>query len=295
MGTGSPPLTSPPPKPQAKALDCPGCGAAITLRSLGQAVNVICESCHSILDAKDPNLKILQTFQAATGIDHPMIPLGKRGKIRGVDYEVIGFQRRSINVEGVTYAWHEYLLFNPYKGYRYLSEYQGHWNDIAVCKELPTINSNVIGPATANYLGEDYRHFQTADANTGFVLGEFPWQVRVGEHATVTDYVKPPRVLSSEKTSDEVSWSIGEYMEGGDVWKAFQLPGSAPEAIGVYENQPSPVSANVKPVWAVFALLSILLLFVMAAFDLTAKKEPVFHGSYELNPGEPKGEASFVT
>jgi hypothetical protein len=212
-----------------------------------------------------------------------------------VDYEVIGFQRRGINVEGVSYAWHEYLLFNPYKGYRYLSEYQGHWNDIAVCKELPTINSSVVGPSTASYLGEVYRHFQTADANTGFVLGEFPWQVRVGEHATVTDYVNPPRVLSSEKTSGEVSWSIGEYMQGADVWKAFQLPGSAPEAIGVYENQPSPIAGNLKTVWAAFALLSILLLFIMAGFDLTAKKESVFHGSYELNAGEPKGEASFVT
>jgi Domain of unknown function (DUF4178) len=294
MGSGSPPLTGPP-KPQARALNCPSCGAAITLRSLGQAVNVICESCHSVLDAKDPNLKILQTFQAATALDHPYIPLGTRGKIRGTDYEVIGFQRRSIKVEGINYSWHEYLLFNPYKGYRYFTEYQGHWNDTAVCKELPTVERSITASATANYLGEVYRHFQTADANTSFVLGEFPWQVRVGEHATVTDYVCPPRVLSSEKTSEEVSWSIGEYMEGADVWKAFTLPGSPPETIGVYENQPSPVGQNVKTVWAAFALFALLLLSMMAGFDLFAKKESVFHGSYRLSPGEPKGEASFVT
>src|SRR5215472_13179111 len=297
MSAGTPPLSGTPPKPQVRALNCPQCGAAVTLRTFGQAETVVCYSCRCILDAKDPNLAILQQFEIKTSDVRPLIPLGTRGKLRGTDYEVIGFQRRHSTVEGITYPWHEYVLFNPYKGFRYLSEYNGHWNDISICKELPMVGGGMLSGSSGepNYLGEVYKHFQTADANTGFVLGEFPWQVRVGEHATVTDYVNPPRVLSSEKTSGEVSWSIGEYMEGADVWKAFQLPGSAPEAIGVYENQPSPVAGNLKSVWTAFALLSILLLFVMAGFDLMAKKEQVFHGSYELNSGEPKGEASFVT
>ena len=296
MSAGMPPL-QPPAKPQVKALNCPGCGAAITLRSLQQAVTVVCESCHSILDAKDPNLQILQKFEAIVGESRPLIPLGTRGKIRGVDYEVIGFQRRSIKVEEVRYDWHEYLLFNPYKGFRYLTEYQGHWNDVSVCKTLPIIDHNMLGSSslTANYLGEIYKHFQTADANTNFVLGEFPWQVRVGEHAQVTDYVHPPRVLSSEKVDNEVSWSIGEYMYGQDVWKAFNLAGSPPVAVGVYENQPSPVSTNVRDVWITFAIFTVFLLALMTIFDMTARKEPVFHADYQLEQRGPQGETSFVT
>ncbi len=289
MSTGTPPLSNPP-KPQVKALNCPQCGAAIVLRSLGNAETVVCASCHSILDAKDPNLQILQRFQVITGEVPPLIPLGTRGKIRGTDYDVIGFQRRSITVEGIRYDWHEYVLFNPYKPTRYLTEYQGHWNDISVCKELP-----IIKFSTANYLGEIYKHFQTADADTNYVLGEFPWQVRVGEHAALTDYVKPPRVLSSEKSANEVTWSIGEYMYGADIWKAFNLPGHAPEAVGVYENQPSPVSQNVKGIWSAFLAFAILLLVLLAGFDLASSKTTAFDSSYRLNAGEPKGEASFVT
>ena len=289
MSAGTPPLSGPP-KPQAKALNCPQCGAAITLRALGHAETVVCESCHSILDARDPNLQILQKFQVITGEVPPLIPLGARGKLRGTDYEVIGFQRRSITVEGIRYDWHEYVLFNPYKPTRYLTEYNGHWNDIGVCKELP-----VIQLSTANYLGEIYKHFQTSDANTNYVLGEFPWQVRVGEHATVTDYVKPPRVLSSEKSANEVTWSLGEYMYGADIWKSFNLPGHPPEAIGVYENQPSPVSENVKGIWSAFLAFALLLLVLMAGFDFASHKSVVFNSSYHLNSGEPKGEASFVT
>ncbi|MFI5095930.1 MAG: DUF4178 domain-containing protein [Candidatus Acidiferrales bacterium] len=289
MSTGTPPLSNPP-KPQVKALNCPQCGAAIVLRSMGNAETVVCGSCHSILDAKDPNLQILQKFQVITGEVPPLIPLGTRGKIRGTDYDVIGFQRRSITVEGIRYDWHEYVLFNPYKPTRYLTEYQGHWNDISVCKELP-----IIKFSTANYLGEIYKHFQTADADTNYVLGEFPWQVRVGEHAALTDYVKPPRVLSSEKSANEVTWSIGEYMYGADIWKAFNLPGHAPEAVGVYENQPSPVSQNVKGIWSAFLAFAILLLVLLAGFDLASSKTTAFDSSYRLNAGEPKGEASFVT
>lgn len=289
MSTGTPPLSNPP-KPQVKALNCPQCGAAIVLRALGNAETVVCASCHSILDAKDPNLQILQKFQAITNEVPPLIPLGTRGKLRGTDYEVIGFQRRSITVEGIRYDWHEYVLFNPYKPIRYLSEYNGHWNDISVCKELPTVQF-----ASVSYLGETYKHFQSSDATTNFVLGEFPWQVRVGEHASISEYVKPPRVLASEKMANEVTWSLGEYMYGADIWKAFQLPGQAPQAIGVYENQPSPVNENVKGIWGAFLAFALLLLVLLAGFDLASSKSSVFNSSYTLNPGEPRGEASFVT
>jgi len=289
MSAHTPPLSGPP-NPQAKALNCPKCGAAIVLRSFGQAETVVCASCHCILDAKDPNLAILQQFEIKTSDIRPLIPLGTRGKLRDTDYEVIGFQRRSTQVDGITYNWHEYVLFNPYKGIRYLSEYNGHWNDISICKMLPMSEGT-----SANYLGEVYKHFQTCDASTDFVLGEFPWQVRVGEKAAVTDYVHPPRVLSSEKLDKEVTWSIGEYMYGREIWEAFKLHGAPPEAMGVYENQPSPVTTNVAGMWVAFAAFAMLLLALMAGFDVRAKKEPVLQQTFYYNRADAKGEASFVT
>src|SRR6266478_8240930 len=158
-------------KPQVQALNCPKCGAAITLRALGQAVSVVWESCHSILDAKDPKLQILQTFEQITSAERPLIPLGTRGKIRGTDYEVIGFERRTIKVDDIPYHWNEYVLFNPYKGFRYLTEYNGHWNDVSILKALPEVLP-YASPPKVKYLGETYRHFQTAKAGTTFVLGE---------------------------------------------------------------------------------------------------------------------------
>ena len=284
--------TTPPARPQVRALNCPHCGAALTLRSFNNAVTVVCQSCHSILDAKDPNLQILQQFKASVD-EKPLIPLGSRGKIRGTDYEVIGFQRRTIHVEGEPYSWHEYVLFNPYKGFRYLTEYNGHWNDVGILKALPETVPNA-SPPKVKYLGETYRHFQTAKAGTSFVLGEFPWQVRVGEAEVVTDYVSPPRVLSSEQTGHGITWSMGEYLSGKDIWRAFHLPGNPPEPVGVYENQPSPLSSDTMSIWVAFAGFALAIVVMMIAFDMTASKREIFNGYYKFDSNA-RGDASFVT
>ncbi|HET7840925.1 MAG TPA: DUF4178 domain-containing protein, partial [Terriglobia bacterium] len=223
-----------------------------------------------------------------------LIPLGARGKVRGTQYEIVGFQRRTIHVDGVAYSWREYLLFNPFKGFRYLSEYNGHWNDITVLKTLPVVL--ITSPPRAVYMGETYKHFQTSQAATTFVLGEFPWQIRVGEAADVTDYVSPPRMLSSERTGNEVTWSQGEYMSGSDVWKAFSLPGQPPVATGVFENQPSPLKASVAATWKAVGLLTMALLALMIVMAIVQRHDDVFAASYFYNTNHaPSEEQSFVT
>src|SRR5438105_7990545 len=97
--------------PKAQALTCPGCGAAMSLRTFANAVNVVCPSCGSILDATDPKLKILQEAAKKHHIN-PLIPLGTRGKWQGTVYEVVGVQRRAVTDEGIEYAWFEYVWFN---------------------------------------------------------------------------------------------------------------------------------------------------------------------------------------
>jgi hypothetical protein len=288
MSTNAPIM---PGTPQVKSLSCPNCGAGLQLRSMGNAVTVICNSCHSVLDARDPKLKVLQQFKVATGQDEPLIPLGSRGSLRGTQYEVIGFQRRTIEVEGIHYSWHEYVLFNPTKGFRYLSEYEGHWNDVGMLKGLPELSP---GGSSLTYLGETYQLFQTADAQTTFVLGEFPWQVRFGESVRVSDYVSPPRVISSEGTGNEVTWSLGEYYSGKDLWKSFGLEGEPPAPVGVYENQPSPMSLNVKSIWVVVGLSLVALLVLMVVFQAMSFNQMVYDKNFIFDTNS-KDEASFVT
>ena len=58
-----------------------------------------------------------------------------------------------------------------------------------------------------------------------------------GEIVSVADYIAPPRILSMERTPNETTWSLGEYVTGDRIWEMFQLPGKAPAAQGIFANQ----------------------------------------------------------
>ncbi len=277
---------------QAKGLNCPNCGAALTIRSGEHALSVVCVQCLAVLDAKDPNFQVLQTFAEKERV-RPLIPLGTRGKLHGDAYEVIGLQVRGILVDGMPYSWHEYLLYNPFQGFRYLTQYEGHWNDVKTVKAVPAAASKGGKPARA-LLGRTYVHFQTAEAETLFVMGEFPWQVRVGEKAKVEDYVAPPLMLSGETTAGETVWSLGEYTPGARVWEAFQLPGAPSRPVGPFANQPSPYKGKPGQMWALCGIL--LMMLATAAFLVAALtgREEVFRQSYTyLTP--PRVDTAFVT
>lgn len=264
-----------------RTLACPSCGAPVVLRAMAWAQTVGCASCGAVLDAADPSLRVLQEAARRRGPD-PLIPLGTRGHWRGAEVEVVGVREQEIAVDGVHYRWREYVLFNPYRGFRYLVEYDGHWTDVAVLRAVPAFTSTGPGRPAVRHGGEVYRHFQTATARTVRVLGEFPWEARVGDAVRAKDYVAPPRVLSAEEDGGEVTWSAGEYVDGDAVWRAFALPGRAPAARGVYATQPNP---HARAPWALFALFAALLLAALVARFATAADAPAFRGSYQFTPG----------
>jgi hypothetical protein len=278
--------------PKVKPLICPNCGGGIELRGFGQTVNAICGNCQTVLDTKTPSLAILQDFSKRLRVE-PLIPLGSRGKWHGTIFEVIGFQVREIEADGENYRWSEYLLYNPYQGYRYLSEYEGHWNDGKTLHALPELVST-MGRSVVRYQNQVHKHFQKSLARTVFVLGEFPWQVRVGDPVTVDDYVQPPMMLSSEATAGEVVWSLSEYVPGQTVWQAFGLKGRPSPVRGVFANQPSPYTGKVGSVWSTFAKLMLMLFVLMAVMALINRNEVAFDQQYSFDTHH-SGEASFVT
>jgi Domain of unknown function (DUF4178) len=277
-----------------RSVNCPNCGAATAVRTFGHAVNVVCQSCRSILDATNPGVTILQQYTDAVR-EEPLIPLGTRGKLLDIPCEVVGFQVRQIVVDEVAYQWREYLLFNPYHEFRYLTEYAGHWNVVSTINALPEGGPTPDGSSPRSYGRLKYRHFQTAVAKTTFVLGEFPWQVRVGDTTTGSDYVSPPLMLSAEVDADkEVTWSLGRYVRGDEIWTSLSLPGKPPRPVGIFANQPSPFQGKTSAMWRNAALLVALATLVWIAHLASARGKQAFAQNYVFD-SRTAPEASLVT
>jgi hypothetical protein len=278
--------------PAPAPIQCPSCGGNVELRGFGYARSAVCLQCLSIIDPTSPDLQILQKFDERNRV-RPLIPLGSRGKLHGTVWEAIGFQVRTVTVDGLDYSWHEYLLFNPYKGFRYLTQYDGHWNDVVGVRGLPAFVSS-SGRKAAAWGGRVYSHFQHGVAETTFVMGEFPWAVRVGERVEFDDFVAPPGLLSLEKNDQEITWSLGSYIDGRQIWQAFQLAGAPPTVRGVFANQPSPYAGKPSSAWRTFLLLMIAWAALLMYFSVTARNKEAFRQSFHYAQTDP-GEHSFVT
>ena len=250
------------------ALNCPTCGAALELQAAGQTMRALCGHCGSLLDTSHPQLKCIeQTIAAQPTL---IIPIGQRGRFDGVDYACIGFVRRK-DAEG--YSWQEYLLFNPFAGFRWLVTYDGHWSWITLLQEEPRIVDSL--PV---HDGQGYRLFASGSATVTEVWGEFYWAVRLGERTLLSDYIAPPNILSSEQYPEltEVTWSQGHYLEPEVVFSAFGLTEPPRERAGTYLNQPNPHAEKGRTLRWLLPVFGILWLLISLISAGTKANESAF-------------------
>lgn len=269
-------------KTRTKSFNCPSCGAPQQIRAQGSEA-LACGSCGAVIDVSNDNFRLLSEYRGKLIAHTPLLPLGSRGRLRGADYDVVGFMRRRASVDNEIYEWSEYLLYSEQENFRWLSEYQGHWNFIKPTTHTPAIASALTKPK-ARFLGREFMHFQTATATVSYVVGEFYWRVQVGESAEVMDFVAPPLMLSREETGKEISWSLGEYIEPDEIIAAFKPETALPRPVGVYANQPSPYSDAAKRYWKAFAMFAQLAMLIQIGFILGSQSSTVYQKRLDFSP-----------
>ncbi|TGK23881.1 DUF4178 domain-containing protein [Leptospira stimsonii] len=280
---------------EAKAIQCLGCGASLSQRSPDFSKSVACEYCGTVMDTSKDELKILSKFQEVIKDRIYLLP-GTKLTLKGKECEVLGVVKKSVHADGQIFPWTEYLLHFT-GGYYWLNETSGHWT---VFEPVPFIPRTVIGtyPPKKSFQKEEYRLFNSSNAGTDFAFGEFYYKIHAGDTAELADFIAPPKMLSSEKTQNELFWSIGEYVSTDELKKSIQGEVELPEPEGIGAAQPNPYTKLRKRNVRIAAWLSAIMLVVQIGFCLSSQDKEVFSKDYQYVRDQIPGgttDSSFVT
>lgn len=236
-----------------KSFSCPACGGIVEIRAAGHSISAVCTHCSSVIDTANDNFKIIKKeHEASRPTD---IPIGAKGILDSIKWEVIGYVEKK-DKSFMSY-WEEYLLFNPYFGFRFLVQSDGHWNLAAVIKRY----SPHAGSASEVELDrEKYSVYCRGQSVVEYVKGEFYWRVRRGDEDKYVDYIAPPRMLTVEKNREEVIETLAEYIEAEVVENAFGI--ELPKKSGIAPNQPAPFYGRLGKIWQVTAISIFVALLI---------------------------------
>jgi len=246
----------------AAGMGCPNCGGPLDLVAPDKAERVTCPNCDSLLDVNQGSLSYFKSLTPPANAPSFVAPIGAEGTFPGdVKFKIIGALVRSVTFDGIQYFWHEYLLYNPMVGFRWLVHSDNHWNFVEPVNpaEVEVKPGSTPGLTTVKYNGRNFKIFQDAPATVDYVKGEFYWDVEQGETVRAIDYVSAPLMLSQEITENEMNWSVGTYMTNEEVEKAFGISG-LPRPWGVAPNQP--FTGRFYYTWGALPLLGLLVLAV---------------------------------
>ena len=268
---------------EARVFRCPSCGSPMAARSK-EILAVGCASCGAVVDAADESYWILSKSLGMRDEKYsPRLPLGSKGRLEGKPVEVIGFLVKRCVVDGLAYNWSEYLLAAELGTYRWLTEYNGHWNVVDVLSKPPA--GGIIEVDSVRHGGQVFKHFSTTQAAEVIqVAGEFTWRVRRGETNRVVDYVAPPLMLSSESTGNDLTWSQGSYVEPQVIAEAFGLKADLPKPTAVFANQPNAWSETNRRIWSLFWKLALAAILVQAFFIFVSSGKLLLRQDFTFEP-----------
>ncbi|WP_028602180.1 DUF4178 domain-containing protein [Ottowia thiooxydans] len=242
---------------------CPHCGAPVQV-VLDTTKSITCSACNSIIDLSSGLGGELRHAEQDEPIK-TLIPLGTKGQLQGVQWQVVGFQHRMGQEPGddEQFGWDEYLLYNRKRGFSFLVDSSDGWSIVKPATGAPTMANR--NSQSATYLGTTYALQYSYEAETTYVAGEFYWPVSRGQKTFNRDFASANGLLSQEQTPTEVTWSVGSKISSDAVAKAFKLEDKA-ALLGREDVKPFSAAPQVS----LRAIIIILVLIVLVIIIMSS-------------------------
>lgn len=241
-----------------RSVSCPNCGGSLDLRAAGYSVSLGCRYCGSILDVSRPEVEVIAAYNRE--VTTFTLPPGVRGTLFGTEWQVVGALHRS---DGAG-AWDEYLLFNPYVGYRWLVASEGEWQFGVMLLDRPEGDADSITWRGARYT----RAVCAPDAITETVVGEFYWRVERGDRARCSAYERGDDYLSREESDGEVNWTLLVPVRVREIESAFGFKQDASsnerQSLCVSHGDEADDLPRMYLIATVAAIVALMLMLVLA-------------------------------
>ena len=244
-----------------KDIHCPNCGAGLTIKDERSEL-VVCEYCGSHLDVSKEEKEILGKG-ASRKWEFPL-QIGESFRHKQARYEIIG--RMAFIEDGdEDELSRDYLLYNPYHGARWLSEYDGQYSLSSDTHVMPKENPFNMkrGDVMQTYDDREWVLEGAGVYELVYVDGALPWIAKIGDQIEYAEFLnKSNSKLQYEvqRIEGEVEYGKGESLSIAQVRRALGKPefekaqGTAPAGRGVKD-----VVRTRRNFMLAFALIIVML------------------------------------
>jgi ribosomal protein S27E len=220
----------PPYKP--KEIRCPGCGAALTIKT-ERSEMVVCEYCASQLGVSATEQKVLGKGPGQK--EYFPLNLGDSFQYRGARFEIIS-RMAFIEDNDPTDKTRQYLLYNPRRGPLWLDEYQGQYSISNDTHVMP--KTDVFAKKRGDILEtHDERKWITEGVGIyqlAYVDGALPWVAKTGDNILYAEFSEKSgsgMQYEVQKIGGEIEYGTGKALPLEVVRRATKKPDLGKETV----------------------------------------------------------------
>lgn len=241
---------------------------------------LVCTACQHLFSPNDPKFKLkISTFRA------PQSELLKLGDEYTCEKETYILTGKIVKQEKQDKAafWTEYCFTNAQNENLFLSEYNGHWNQIEEAKTFDFLKEKAantfINPnkKTVFIENNDYYLYHHYQLQIEYAEGEFNFNPFEDNGNTAFEYIKRGnlRIVEEKKTGTGVEYFCykGKYLFPNEVLAGLTRKIDMPDKVGYVGNQPFYWNWDI-PFIRLMSLFTIIAMLGIA-FGFFIEKQPI--------------------